>query len=55
MLPLPITPTINSFIALILNHRVHKDFTKIDRAFFTINGYLGITFLGFIILEKVVS
>ncbi len=33
---------------------IHKDFTKIDKAFFTINGYLGIIFLIFIILDKVV-
>jgi len=32
---------------------VRRDFTKIDRAFFTVNGYLGIAFLGLIILEKV--
>ncbi|MFA6192339.1 MAG: menaquinone biosynthesis prenyltransferase MqnP [Sulfurimonas sp.] len=31
---------------------VRKDFTKIDRAFFTVNGYLGIAFLLFIILDK---
>jgi 4-hydroxybenzoate polyprenyltransferase len=31
---------------------VRKDFTKIDRAFFTINGYLGIIFLIFIILDR---
>jgi 4-hydroxybenzoate polyprenyltransferase len=30
---------------------VNKDFTKIDRAFFTVNGYLGILFLILIILE----
>ncbi len=30
---------------------VNKDFTKIDRAFFTVNGYLGIMFLFLIILE----
>jgi 4-hydroxybenzoate polyprenyltransferase len=34
---------------------VRKDFTKIDRAFFTVNGYLGIIFLGFIILDRAVS
>lgn len=34
---------------------VRRDFTKIDRAFFTVNGYLGIAFLIFIILDKVVS
>ncbi len=31
---------------------VRKDFTKIDRAFFTINGYLGIIFLILIILDR---
>ena len=30
---------------------VNKDFTKIDRAFFTVNGYLGILFLILIIFE----
>ena len=32
---------------------VRKDFTKIDRAFFTVNGYLGFMFFLFIILDKV--
>jgi 4-hydroxybenzoate polyprenyltransferase len=32
---------------------VAKDFSKIDRAFFTLNGYLGIIFLIFVILDKV--
>ncbi|MEA3522077.1 MAG: menaquinone biosynthesis prenyltransferase MqnP [Campylobacterota bacterium] len=31
---------------------VRKDFTKIDRAFFTVNGYLGIIFLILIILDR---
>jgi len=35
------------------HYLVNKDFTKIDRAFFTINGYLGIIFIILIILEKV--
>jgi len=30
---------------------VNKDFTKIDKAFFTVNGYLGFIFILFIILE----
>lgn len=30
---------------------VHKDFTKIDRAFFTVNGYLGFIFLGLVIVD----
>ena len=37
-------------------HRiVDKDFTKIDRAFFTVNGYLGIVFLLFIIVDRVLK
>jgi len=44
------------FAALMLTYEhylVNKDFTKIDRAFFTVNGYLGFVFLFFIILEVV--
>ena len=33
------------------HYLIHKDFTKIDKAFFTVNGYLGIIFLILIILE----
>lgn len=34
-------------------HRiVRKDFSKIDRAFFTLNGYLGIIFFIFILLDR---
>ena len=33
---------------------VRRDFTKIDRAFFTVNGYLGVAFFLLIILDKVV-
>ncbi len=33
------------------HYLVNKDFTKIDRAFFTVNGYLGIIFFVFIILS----
>jgi len=33
------------------HYLVNKDFSKIDRAFFTVNGYLGIMFLFLIILE----
>lgn len=32
---------------------VNRDFKKIDRAFFTVNGYLGIIFFIFVILDKV--
>ncbi len=43
-----------SAIALAYEHYlVGKDFTKIDRAFFTVNGYLGIMFLILIILEVI--
>lgn len=45
-----------SFSALMLTYEhylVRKDFTKIDRAFFTVNGYLGFVFIGLIILDKV--
>ncbi len=34
---------------------VQKDFRQIDRAFFTLNGYLGIMFLFFTILDKAIS
>ena len=41
-----------SAIMLMYEHYlVNKDFTKIDRAFFTVNGYLGIMFLFLTILE----
>ena len=33
------------------HYLVNKDFTKIDKAFFTVNGYLGIMFLILIIME----
>ena len=35
------------------HYLVRKDFTKIDKAFFTVNGYLGIVFFFFIILDKI--
>ncbi|MDA3945581.1 MAG: 4-hydroxybenzoate polyprenyltransferase [Helicobacteraceae bacterium] len=35
------------------HYLVRKDFTKIDRAFFTINGYLGIVFLALIIFDHI--
>ena len=34
---------------------VRRDFRKIDRAFFTVNGYLGIIFFCFIILDRSMS
>ncbi len=44
------------FSALMLGYEhylVRKDFTKIDRAFFTVNGYLGVVFFFLIIFDKV--
>jgi 4-hydroxybenzoate polyprenyltransferase len=44
------------FSAVMLSYEhylVNKDFTKIDKAFFTVNGYLGFIFLFFIILEVI--
>ncbi len=44
------------FAAIMLGYEhylVNKDFTKIDRAFFTVNGYLGFVFLLFIIMEVI--
>jgi 4-hydroxybenzoate polyprenyltransferase len=35
------------------HYLVSKDFTKIDRAFFTVNGYLGFIFMVFIILAEI--
>ena len=35
------------------HYLVRRDFTKIDRAFFTINGYLGFVFFGCVILDEV--
>jgi 4-hydroxybenzoate polyprenyltransferase len=43
------------FSVLMLSYEhylVRKDFTKIDRAFFTVNGYLGIVFFVMIILDR---
>ena len=34
---------------------VRRDFTQIDRAFFTVNGYLGIAFFALIIIDRMVS
>lgn len=43
-----------SAIMLVYEHYiVNKDFTKIDKAFFTVNGYLGFVFLILIIMEVI--
>ena len=40
-------------VMLFYEHKiVRADFSKIDRAFFTINGYLGIAFLALIVLDR---
>jgi 4-hydroxybenzoate polyprenyltransferase len=42
------------FSALMLayeHYLVRKDFTNIDRAFFTVNGYLGFVFFGLVVLD----
>ncbi len=36
------------------HYLVNKDFTKIDRAFFTVNGYLGFLFFALIIIDALV-
>jgi 4-hydroxybenzoate polyprenyltransferase len=35
------------------HYLVRRDFTKIDRAFFTVNGYLGFVFFGCVVLDEV--
>ncbi len=44
--------TLSALMLAYEHYLVNKDFTKIDRAFFTINGYLGIVFFVFIILDN---
>jgi len=42
------------FSAIMLGYEhylVRKDFTQIDRAFFTVNGYLGFVFFGLVVLD----
>ena len=42
-----------SGVILFMEHKiVNKDFTKIDRAFFTLNGYLGIMFFVMIFIDR---
>jgi len=43
----------SGFVLAYEQHLVRKDFKQIDRAFFTLNGYLGIAFFALIILDKV--
>ncbi|ADV45447.1 menaquinone biosynthesis prenyltransferase MqnP [Nitratifractor salsuginis] len=46
------------FSALMLGYEhylVHKDFSQIDRAFFTVNGYLGFVFFALVVLDVAVG
>ena len=43
----------SAFMLSYEHYLVRKDFTQIDRAFFTVNGYLGIAFFILIVLDKV--
>jgi 4-hydroxybenzoate polyprenyltransferase len=41
---------------LAYEHRiVSRDFSKIDRAFFTVNGYLGFAYLLLIVLDRMAA
>ena len=44
----------SGFVLAYEQRLVRKDFTKIDRAFFTVNGYLGIAFFVLIALDKMI-
>lgn len=44
---------VSAFMLTYEHYLVNKDFTKIDKAFFTVNGYLGIIFFIFIVLDNV--
>jgi 4-hydroxybenzoate polyprenyltransferase len=43
----------SAMMLLYEHYIVNKDFTKLDKAFFTVNGYLGFVFLFLIIMEVV--
>jgi 4-hydroxybenzoate polyprenyltransferase len=43
---------LSAFMLSYEHYLVRKDFSKIDRAFFTVNGYLGIAFLILIVLDR---
>ena len=44
---------LSAFMLSYEHHLVRKDFTKIDRAFFTVNGYLGIVFFILIVMDRI--
>jgi len=43
---------LSAFMLAYEHHLVRKDFAKIDRAFFTVNGYLGIFFFILIVMDR---
>jgi 4-hydroxybenzoate polyprenyltransferase len=45
----------SGFVLAYEQQLVRRDFTQIDRAFFTVNGYLGIAFFILIIIDRIVS
>jgi 4-hydroxybenzoate polyprenyltransferase len=45
----------SGFVLAYEQQLVRRDFTQIDRAFFTVNGYLGIAFFLLIIIDRIVS
>jgi 4-hydroxybenzoate polyprenyltransferase len=45
---------LSTMMLLYEHHLVRKDFRKIDRAFFTVNGYLGILFFILIVVDRIV-
>ena len=45
----------SGFILAYEQKLVRKDFTQIDRVFFTVNGYLGVAFFFLIILDRIVA
>lgn len=44
---------LSAFMLTYEHYLVRKDFTKIDRAFFTVNGYLGIMFFILIVMDRI--
>ncbi len=50
-----IAVVLSAFILGYEHYLVRKDFTKIDKAFFTVNGYLGIVFFILIVMDRIFS
>lgn len=46
---------LSAFMLSYEHYLVRKDFTKIDKAFFTVNGYLGIAFFILIVMDRIFS